>query len=311
MQQFFTSVEQMIGNTPLVRLDKIKEKYALHANLFAKIEGQNPAGSIKDRASLYMILDAEKKGLLKPQGTIIEATSGNTGIGLCMVGARKNYKVIIVMPENMSKERILMMKAYGAEVVLTPAQLGMQGAIDKASDLQKTHPNSVILGQFTNAQNVQAHYMTTGRELYTQMQGQIDFFFSAIGTGGTITGISKYLKEQNAHIKTIGIEPFSSPFLTAQKKGAHKIQGIGAGFMPPLLDMRLIDEIHTVKDEEAYICAQTCAQTEGIFIGISSGAALSAGISFAQKKENEGKNMLLIFPDSGSRYLSTPDFILE
>lgn len=292
----FNSVSELVGSTPLLKLD---------GNIYAKLEYFNPAGSIKDRAALYMIEDAEKNGKIKPGDTLIEPTSGNTGIGLAAIGVSKGYNIIITMPDTMSKERIKTMEALGATVILTEGIRGMAGAIEKADELAK-EMNGLVVGQFVNPANVTAHYETTGPEIYEDMDGKVDILVSAIGTGGTISGIGKYLKEQNKDIQVIGVEPASSPFISEGKKGSHKIQGIGAGFIPEILDQTVIDEIITVTDEEAYSSGKQLAKKHGLLVGISSGAAYSAAEKAA--KENPNKNIVVIFPDSGSRYLSTEGY---
>lgn len=299
---------ELIGSTPLLELRNIKEKYKLKANIYAKLEGYNPGGSIKDRIALQMILDAEKEGLLKKESTIIEPTSGNTGIGLAFIGKLRGYKVIIIMPSNMSIERVKILKAYGAEVILTDAKLGMQGSIIKANELNKEIKNSIILSQFTNPSNPRAHYLNTGKEIYEDLNGVVDVFVSAIGTGGTISGTGKYLKEKNPKIKIVGVEPASSPLLTKNETGSHKIQGIGANFIPKTLDRNIYDNIYDVSDDDAFQYSKEVALLEGILVGISSGAALKASLIEAIKEENKDKNIVVIFPDSGFKYLSTELF---
>ena len=297
-------VEKLIGNTPLVELKKIREKYALCGKIFAKIESYNPAGSIKDRVAKAIVDDAEKTGRLKTGGTVIEATSGNTGIGLALVAASRGYKAVIVMPDSMSVERQKLIKAYGAEVVLTSGELGMQGAVEKAQALQRETPNSILAGQFENPANAMAHYQTTGREIHAQTLGKTDIFVAGVGTGGTITGAGRFLKEQNPSTRVVAVEPQSSPLLSKGVAGKHAIQGIGANFLPAVLDTRIYDEIIAVSDEEAYRFAKEASVTEGLFVGISSGAALAAAIQLASRKENAEKNIVVIFPDGGERYLS-------
>ena len=297
-------VEKLIGNTPLVELKKIREKYALCGKIFAKIESYNPAGSIKDRVAKAIVDDAEKTGRLKTGGTVIEATSGNTGIGLALVAASRGYKAVIVMPDSMSVERQKLIKAYGAEVVLTSGELGMQGAVEKAQALQRETPNSILAGQFENPANAMAHYQTTGREIHAQTVGKTDIFVAGVGTGGTITGAGRFLKEQNPSTRVVAVEPQSSPLLSKGVAGKHAIQGIGANFLPAVLDTRIYDEIIAVSDEEAYRFAKEASVTEGLFVGISSGAALAAAIQLASRKENAEKNIVVIFPDGGERYLS-------
>ena len=301
----FNSMEELIGHTPLLRLNR----FAPEKNLLAKLEYFNPAGSVKDRAALEMILDAERTGKLSPGATIIEPTSGNTGIGLCAVAAARGYKVIITMPETMSAERRALMKAYGAELVLTDGKAGMTGAIEKADELAASIPGSIVAGQFTNPANPAAHIKTTGPEIWDDTDGKVDIFVAGVGTGGTITGVGKYLKSKNPDVKIVGIEPDTSAFLTTGKAGPHKLQGIGAGFVPDTLDTSVIDEIVTVSGDDAYAAAQKLTYTEGVFVGITSGAALHAALQLAALPENEGKTIVALLPDGGSRYLSTPDFI--
>lgn len=302
------SVTELIGKTPILELERAKSHYSLGANIFAKLEYFNPAGSIKDRAANEIIADMEKNGMLSNGSTIIEPTSGNTGIGLACIAAVKGYKVILVMPESMSVERRKLISAYGAEIVLTPAQEGMSGAIKKAEELRKEIPHSVIAGQFVNKANVLAHYKTTGPEIWVQTDGKVDILVSAVGTGGTITGTSKYLKEQNPDIKVVAVEPESSPVLSGGKAGPHKIQGIGAGFIPEILDTSLIDEVICVSNEEAINSAKEIPKIEGILVGISSGSALCAAYNIASRPENKDKNIVVILPDTGERYLSTELF---
>lgn len=293
-----------IGNTPLVPLSKIEAWLSLKAQLFAKLEGENPFGSAKDRVAKYMLDDAEKRGYIKDGAAIIEATSGNTGIGLAGICRERGYRAIIVMPSTMSKERIELMESYGAEVVLTDGALGMQGSIDKAKELNLTIEGSFIPSQFENMANPQAHYETTGPEIYRDMKGDVDVFVSAIGTGGTISGVGKYLKEQNPKIKIIGVEPSASPVLSGGVAGAHKIQGIGAGFIPKTLNTAVYDEIVTVSDDEAYTYTKELYKREGIGAGISSGAALCAAITLANREENRDKKIVVLLPDTKERYLS-------
>ncbi len=304
----YDSFENLIGNTPLVHLAKLEKKLALNANLYAKVEGLNPAGSIKDRAALYMIKEAQKAGKIKEGATIIEPTSGNTGIGLSAICAMCGYKAIIVMPSNMSHERILTMKAYGAQVILTPAEKGMKGAIEKANELLASIPGSFCLDQFSNPANALAHELTTGPEIWNALDGKVDILVSGIGTGGTITGVGRYLKARKSNVKLVGVEPAGSPFLSEGKAGRHGIQGIGAGFQPKLLDKTLLDEIVTCTEEEAYSTGRMLCQTEAIFAGISSGAALAKAIEIAKRPENKGKNIVVVLPDNGDRYLTTPLF---
>lgn len=298
---------ELVGNTPLIELTNLEKELDLKAKIFAKVESFNPAGSVKDRVALNMILDAEDKGILKSSATIIEPTSGNTGIGLASIGAMRGYKVILTMPSSMSKERIMLLKAYGAEVVLTEASLGMKGSLQKADELNKEIPNSVILGQFVNPANPEMHYKTTGPEIYNDLNGQVDYLVAGIGTGGTISGTGRYLKEKNPNVKVIGVEPFSSPLLTKGTAGPHKIQGIGANFVPDTLDQKVYDEIMDITNEESMEFARILGKKEGFLVGISSGAALSAAIKIA-KKDNKNKNIVVIFPDGGDRYLSTELF---
>ncbi len=296
--------EQMIGKTPLVRLKNIEKKFNLNAKLFAKAENFNAGGSIKDRVALAIINDAEKSGRLQKGGMVIEATSGNTGIGLALVCALRGYKAVIVMPETMTEERRKLIASYGAEIVLTDGEKGMQGAVEKAEELLKNSSNAVIAGQFFNPVCVQAHYDTTAVELYEGMKGKIDAFVAGVGTGGTLTGVGKFLKERNAKIRVVAVEPTSSPLLSKGYAGAHGIQGIGANFLPDILDKNVYDEIITVDDNESVETAKIICQEEGLFVGISSGANLAAVIQMARKKENAGKNIVTVFPDSGDRYLS-------
>jgi cysteine synthase A len=305
MAKIFASAEQLIGHTPLVELKRIMEKEGLSACLLAKLEMRNPAGSVKDRVAKAMLDDAEAKGLLTPGAVIIEPTSGNTGIGLCAIATLRGYRCIIVMPASMSRERQLLMKAYGAEVVLSPAEEGMAGAIAMAETLAKQHPGSFIPGQFVNPANPAAHEVTTGPEIWEDTDGSIDIFVAGAGTGGTVTGTGRYLKRQDPNIRIIAAEPASSPVLSGGAAGKHGIQGIGAGFVPEILDMGVIDEVMPVTDEEAYDAARMIAKAEGILAGISSGAALHAAITAAKRPENEGKTIVVLLPDSGERYLST------
>ena len=308
MTKIYKSAEELIGNTPLMELCNIEKHFGLKANILAKLEYLNPAGSIKDRVALSMINDAVEKGLLTEDSTIIEPTSGNTGIGLACVAAARGYKAIIVMPDSMSAERIKTMKAYGAEVVLTPGAEGMKGAIAKAEELAKTIPGGFVAGQFVNPANPKAHYDTTGPEIWKDTEGNVDVFVAGIGTGGTITGTGKYLKEKNPHIKVIGAEPATSPFITEGKAGPHGIQGIGAGFIPEVLDLSVCDEVITVTDEDSYEFGRLMGRKEGILVGISSGCALWTAVEAARRPENEGKTIVVILPDTGDRYLSTTMF---
>lgn len=303
--KIYASCEQCIGHTPLVELGRIMEAEGLNARLLAKLEMRNPAGSVKDRVAKAMLDDAEEKGLLKPGAVIIEPTSGNTGIGLCAIAALRGYRCVIVMPESMSRERQLLMKAYGAEVVLSPAEKGMAGAIAMAEKLAKQHPGSFIPGQFVNPANPAAHEATTGPEIWADTDGSIDIFVAGAGTGGTVTGCGRFLKQQNPDIQIIAAEPVGSPVLSGGKAGKHGIQGIGAGFVPEILDMSVIDEVVTVKDADAFAAARMIAKTEAILAGISSGAALHAAIAVAKRPENAGKTIVVLLPDSGERYLST------
>ena len=296
----------LVGQTPLVRLNNLIKKEGLEADVLAKLEYFNPAGSVKDRIAKEMILDAMEKGLINENTTLIEPTSGNTGIGLSAVATSLNLKIIITMPETMSVERRNLMKAYGAELVLTPGSEGMKGAIAKAKELASQIENSFIPGQFENPANPQAHYKTTGPEIYSQTEGKVDIFVAGVGTGGTISGIGKYLKEQNPNVKVVAVEPASSPILSTGKGGAHKIQGIGAGFVPDTLDTKIYDEIITVENEDAFASGKEVAKTEGILIGISSGAAIQAAKKLAKREENKGKTLVVLLPDGGDRYLSTP-----
>ena len=308
MSKIYTSADQLIGKTPLLELVHIEKELGLKAKILAKLEYLNPAGSVKDRIAKAMIEDAEKKDLLKKGSVIIEPTSGNTGIGLASVATARGYRMIVVMPETMSVERRQLMKAYGAEVVLTEGAKGMKGAIEKAKELAKETPGSFIPGQFDNPANVQAHFEHTGPEIYADTDGNVDFFVAGIGTGGTITGVGRYLKSQNAAVKVVAVEPESSAFLSTGKAGAHKIQGIGAGFAPAILDTQIYDEIIPVSNENAFSTGRQIALKEGVLVGISAGAALWAAIAVAKRPENEGKTIVVLFPDTGDRYLSTPLF---
>lgn len=301
----YNSVLELVGNTPLLRLNNIEKELGLKAKLLAKLEFLNPAGSVKDRVGLALIEEAEKKGLLNKDSVIIEPTSGNTGIGLAMAAAVKGYKTIIVMPETMSEERKKLMIAHGAELVLTDGKKGMSGAIEKAEELAKEIPNSFIPDQFSNPDNALAHFKTTGPEILKDTKGEVDIFVAGIGTGGTITGTGKFLKENIKNIKIVGAEPFSSPVLTKGTSGAHKIQGIGAGFVPKVLDREILDEVIAVSDEDAISTARDFGKLEGFLIGISGGAALYSAIKLSKRKENEGKTIVLVLPDNGSRYLSS------
>ncbi len=308
MSTIYTSAEQLIGNTPLVELTQIEKELGLKAKLIAKLELFNPAGSVKDRVALAMINDAEKRGVLNKDSVIIEPTSGNTGIGLASVAAARGYKLIIVMPDSMSVERRQIMKAYGAQLVLSPGAKGMPGAIELANQLAASTPNSFIAGQFVNPANVMAHYTTTGPEIYSATDGKVDIFVAGVGTGGTITGTGKYLKEQNSKIKIVAVEPATSPVLSKGVKGPHGIQGIGAGFVPDILDTGIYDEIIPVKDEDAFTYGRIMGKKEGVLVGISSGAALAAAVELARREENAGKQIVVLMPDTGDRYLSTKLF---
>ena len=305
MSGICTSVSQLIGRTPLLELTNIEKAEGLKARLLAKLEGCNPAGSAKDRVALAMIEDAEAKGILKPGSVIIEPTSGNTGIGLCSVAASRGYKCIIVMPDSMSRERQLLMTAYGAQLVLTPGAEGMAAAIAKAEELAASIPGSFLAGQFVNPANPKAHYLTTGPEIWADTDGNVDIFVAGIGTGGTITGTGNYLKEQNPDVKIIGVEPADSPVLTQGKSGPHGLQGIGAGFVPEVLDCTVLDEVLTVTTEESYAAGRRLGREEGVLSGISGGAALHAALLLAKRPENEGKTIVVLIPDSGERYLTT------
>ncbi len=298
------NVTELVGKTPLIEFKRLEKDENIKAHIIGKLEYLNPAGSIKDRIALSIIEDYEAKGILKEGSTIIEPTSGNTGIGLSMIATVKGYKTIITMPSTMSKERIALMKAYGAEVVLTDGAKGMKGAIEKANELHEEIENSIIAGQFENMANPLAHYKTTGPEIYEDTDGEVDIFVAGIGTGGTISGVGKFLKEKNKDIKVVGVEPLSSPVLTQGVSGPHKIQGIGAGFVPNTLNTEIYDEIITVSNEDAFATTNKIAKKEGVLVGISSGAAIYAAMKLAQRKENEGKNIVVILPDTGNRYLS-------
>lgn len=311
MSTIYTSAEQLIGNTPLVELTQIEKELGLKARLIAKLELFNPAGSVKDRVALAMINDAEKRGVLNKDSVIIEPTSGNTGIGLASVAAARGYKLIIVMPDSMSVERRQIMKAYGAQLVLSPGAKGMPGAIELANQLAASTPNSFIAGQFVNPANVMAHYTTTGPEIYSATDGKVDIFVAGVGTGGTITGTGKYLKEQNSKIKVVAVEPATSPVLSKGVKGPHGIQGIGAGFVPDILDTGIYDEIIPVKDEDAFTYGRLMGKKEGVLVGISSGAALAAAVELAKREENAGKQIVVLMPDTGDRYLSTKLFAAD
>ena len=308
MSKIFTSADQLIGHTPLMELTNIEKKHGLKAKLLAKLEYFNPAGSVKDRIAKAMIDDAETKGLLKPGSVIIEPTSGNTGIGLASVAAARGYRIIIVMPETMSVERRQIMKAYGAELVLTEGAKGMKGAIAKADELSREIPNSFVPGQFVNPANPKAHFETTGPEIFDDTDGKVDIFVAGVGTGGTVTGVGQYLKSRNPSVKVVAVEPKSSAVLSTGVAGPHKIQGIGAGFVPDVLDTKVYDEIIPVTNEDAFAAGKEIGRSEGVLVGISSGAALWAGIALAKRPENAGKTIVVLLPDTGDRYLSTPLF---
>ena len=308
MSAIYTSADQLIGKTPLLELTHIEKKLGLKAKVLAKLEYFNPAGSVKDRVAKAMIDDAEEKGLLKEGSVIIEPTSGNTGIGLASVAAARGYRIIIVMPETMSVERRQLMKAFGAELVLTEGAKGMKGAIAKADELAKEIPNSFVPGQFVNPANPKAHYLTTGPEVVADTDGAVDYFVAGVGTGGTITGVGKYLKEKVPGVKVVAVEPATSAVLSTGVAGAHKIQGIGAGFVPDVLDTKVYDEIIPVANEDAFSTGKLIGKSEGVLVGISSGAAVWAAIELAKRPENEGKNIVVLLPDTGDRYLSTPLF---
>ena len=308
MSKIYTSADQLIGRTPLLELTNIEKKYSLNAKILAKVEYFNPAGSVKDRVAKMMIDDAEKAGVLKPDSTIIEPTSGNTGIGLASIAAARGYRIIIVMPDTMSVERRQLMKAYGAELVLTPGAQGMKGAIAKAEELAKEIPGSFIPSQFTNPSNPKAHFTTTGPEIWEDTDGNVDYFVAGVGTGGTVTGVGQFLKSKNPNVKVVAVEPASSPVLSQGHGGPHKIQGIGAGFVPAVLDTSIYDEIIPIENEAAFATGKEVGRTEGILVGISSGAALNAAIQVAQRQENAGKTIVVLLPDTGDRYLSSPMF---
>lgn len=308
MAKIYKNIEELIGKTPLLELTHLEEIHNLNAKVLAKVEFLNPGGSAKDRVAKKMVEDAEAKGLLKAGATIIEPTSGNTGIGLAVMAAARGYRAIIVMPDSMSMERRMLMTAFGAELVLTEGAKGMAGAIAKAEELAKEIPGAFIPGQFDNPSNPQAHYETTGPEIYEDTDGKVDIFVAGIGTGGTITGVGRYLREKNPDVQIIGVEPASSPLLTEGRAGSHGLQGIGANFVPSILDTKLYNEIIPVKEEEAYAAGRAVAQKEGLMVGISSGAAIHAALEVAKRPENKGKNIVVLLPDTGDRYLSTPLF---
>ena len=308
MSKIYKSLTELIGNTPLMELVGFERENALEATVLAKLEYFNPAGSVKDRVAKSILDEAEQSGKLKPGGTIIEPTSGNTGIGLAAVAAARGYKLIITMPETMSMERRMLMKAYGAELVLTDGKKGMSGAIEKAYELHREIPGSLVAGQFTNPANPKAHLETTGPEIYRDTDGKVDIFVAGVGTGGTLSGVGKYLKSKNPDVKVVAVEPATSPVLSEGKSGAHGIQGIGAGFVPDTLDTSVYDEIITVEDAAAYQYSRAVTSTDGLLVGISAGAALCAGAQLARRPENKGKTIVVLLPDSGERYLSTPLF---
>lgn len=309
MGKIYEGISEIIGNTPLMRMKKLEERYQLQAAILAKLEYLNPSGSIKDRAALAMIKDAEAKGLLKPGATIIEPTSGNTGIGLAAIGIAKGYQVILTMPDTMSQERRNILKAYGAKIVLTEGSQGMKGAIEKAEELQRETPGSFIPGQFTNPANPQIHRETTGPEIWNDTDGKVDILVAGVGTGGTLTGIGEYLKAQNPQIQVVAVEPEASPLLSRGRSGSHGIQGIGANFVPEILNQEIYDEVYTVGDKDAINWAKATTKTEGVMVGISSGAAMCAAAELANRPENKGKNIVVILPDSGDRYYSTALFL--
>lgn len=308
MAKIYTSADQLIGRTPLLELTHLEQEYELKAKLYAKLEYFNPAGSVKDRVAKMMLDDAEKEGKLTKDSVIIEPTSGNTGIGLASVAAARGYRIIIVMPDTMSVERRQLMKAYGAELVLSEGAKGMKGAIAKANELAEEIPNSFIPGQFVNPSNPKAHYETTGPEIWEDTEGKVDYFVAGVGTGGTVTGVGKYLKEKNPAVKVVAVEPATSAVLSTGVAGAHKIQGIGAGFVPEILDTKIYDEIIPVANEDAFALGKKIGTSEGVLVGISSGAAVWAALEVAKRPENEGRNIVVLLPDTGDRYLSTPLF---
>lgn len=309
--KIYNNVTEFIGRTPLMEITNIEKSQNLQARLLVKLEYLNPAGSCKDRAAKFIIEDAEAKGLLKPGSTIIEPTSGNTGIGLACISAFRGYKLILTMPDTMSVERINILKAYGAEIILTPGSEGMAGSVAKAEELQKSIPGSIIAGQFENQANAEAHRQTTGPEIWKDTDGKVDFFVAGIGTGGTITGVGEFLKSKDSNIKVVAVEPQASPLLSKGYAGAHKLQGIGANFIPKLLNTKIYDEIIAIENDTAFLGAKLLAKQEGILVGITSGAALMAGIELAKREENAGKTIVVLLPDSGDRYYSTPLFVEE
>ena len=308
MSKIYKSLTELIGGTPLLELTQFEKDYQLEATMLAKLEYFNPAGSVKDRVAKSILDDAEQSGKLKPGGTIIEPTSGNTGIGLAAVAAARGYKLIITMPETMSMERRMLMKAYGAELVLTDGKKGMSGAIEKADELHREIPGSLIAGQFTNPANPKAHFETTGPEIYRDTDGKVDIFVAGVGTGGTVSGVGKYLKSKNPDVKVVAVEPATSPVLSKGESGAHGIQGIGAGFVPDTLDTSVYDEVIAVEDADAYKFSRAVTASDGLLVGISAGAAICAGVQLARRPENKGKTIVVLLPDSGERYLSTPLF---
>lgn len=308
MAKIYKNIEELIGKTPMLELTHLEEMHHLEAKVLAKVEFLNPGGSVKDRVAKKMVEDAEAKGLLQPGATIIEPTSGNTGIGLAVMAAARGYKAIIVMPDSMSMERRMLMTAFGAELVLTEGAKGMAGAIQKAEELAKEIPGAFIPGQFDNPANPQAHYETTGPEIYEDTDGKVDIFVAGIGTGGTITGVGRYLREKNPDVQIVAVEPASSPLLTEGRAGSHGLQGIGANFVPSILDTKLYNEVITVTEEAAYTAGRAVAQKEGLMVGISAGAAIHAALEVAKRPENKGKNIVVLLPDTGDRYLSTPLF---
>ena len=308
MSRIYASADQLIGHTPLLEMTHLEKKYGLKARVLAKLEYLNPAGSVKDRVAKAMIEDAEKRGLLRPGSTIIEPTSGNTGIGLCAVAAARGYKAVIVMPDTMSVERRMTMKAYGAELVLTPGAKGMAGAIAKAEELQKEIPDSIVAGQFVNPANPAAHYATTGPEIWQDTAGEVDVFVAGVGTGGTITGVGRYLKERKPGVRIVAVEPAASPVLSGGHAGPHAIQGIGAGFVPKVLDTSVYDQIIQVENADAFAMGREIGRAEGVLVGISSGTAMHAAVELARLPENAGQTIVALLPDTGARYLSTPLF---